>query len=78
MKCTFIVFSTIILAVRAIRCLSPIQELEPGATPSVVGVVLLAILADCQQPNNTNTLIMIMQDPAEGVEPSQRAVPDAG
>ena len=25
---------------------SPIQELEPGATPAVVGVVLLAILAD--------------------------------
>lgn len=64
MKCTFIIFSAIILAVRSI------QELEPGATPSVVGVVLLAILADCQQPNNTNTLIMIMQDPAEGVEPS--------
>lgn len=52
MKCTFIIFSAIILAVRSI------QELEPGATPSVVGVVLLAILADCQQPNN-NTLLII-------------------
>lgn len=46
---------------------SPIQELEPGATPSVVGVALLAILTD--RPQQKNTLIMIMQDPAEGVEP---------
>ena len=38
---------------------------------------LLAILTDRQQPENKkNTLIM--QDPAEGVEPSQRAVPGAG
>ena len=29
---------------------SPIQELEPGATPFVVGVALLAILADRKQP----------------------------
>ena len=44
---------------------------------AVVGVALLAILTDRQQPENKkNTLIM--QDPAEGVEPSQRAVPGAG
>ena len=34
---------------------SPIQELEPGATPAVVGGVLLAILSDRQQPANKNT-----------------------
>ena len=28
------------------RTSSPIQELEPGATPAVVGGVLLAILTD--------------------------------
>jgi hypothetical protein len=50
---------------------SPIQELEPDATPSVVGVALFAILTDCQQLKK-NTLIMIMQVPTEGVEPSQR------
>ena len=33
---------------------SPIQGLEPGATPSVVGVALLAILTDCQQSNKNN------------------------
>lgn len=33
--------------------------IEPGATPFVVGVLLLAILTDRQQPKNKNTWIMI-------------------
>lgn len=33
--------------------------IEPGATPFVVGGVLLAILTDRQQPKNKNTWIMI-------------------
>lgn len=50
MKCTFIIFSTIILAVRAIRCFSPIQDLEPGAMCQPCGRCAVAILADRQQP----------------------------
>ena len=46
--------------------LSPIQELEPGATPYRDGRCAVAIFTDCQQQKNT--LIMIMQVPAGGVE----------
>ena len=38
---------------------------------AVVGVVLLAILTDHSSLKQINTLIMIMQAPADGVEPSQ-------
>lgn len=31
--------------------LSPMQELEPAATPAMVGGALLAILTDHKQPN---------------------------
>ena len=34
---------------------SPIQGLEPGATPAVVGGVLLAILADRSSRKQNNT-----------------------
>ena len=38
--------------------LSPIQELEPDATPfAVVGVALLAILTDRQQPENKKKIL---------------------
>ena len=33
--------------------------IEPGATPSMVGVCAAAILTDCQQLKNKNTWIMI-------------------
>lgn len=58
--------------------LSPIQELEPGATPCRGGRCAAAILADRQQPENKKYLDYDYADPAEGVEPSQRAVPGAG
>ena len=39
---------------------------------------LLAILTDRQQPENKKYLDYDYQVPAEGVEPSQRALPGAG
>ena len=45
---------------------------------AVVGVVLPLSSRTAAAGKQKNTLIMIMQDPAEGVEPSQRAVPGAG
>ena len=49
--------------------LSPIQGLEPGATPAVVGGVLLAILSDrSSRKQNTVDYEVV---PADGVEPPQ-------
>ena len=45
--------------------------IEPGATPFVVGVALLLSSRTASSLKNKNTWIMIMQVPAEGVEPSQ-------
>lgn len=58
--------------------LSPIQELEPGAMPCRGGRCAARYSHEPQATNTKNTLIMIMQVPAEGVEPSQRALPGAG
>ena len=55
---------------------SPIQELEPGATPSVVGVALLAILTDRPQQKKYSDY-----DYARSRRWSRtvaKAVPDAG
>lgn len=50
--------------------LSPIQELEPGATPAVVGGVLLAILTD--RSSRKQKYLDYDVAPADGVEPPQR------
>ena len=50
---------------------SPIQELEPGATPCRGGRCV-PLSSRTAAAGNKNTLIMIMQVPADGVEPPQR------
>ena len=49
---------------------SPIQGLEPGATPAVVGGVLLAILTD--RSSRKQKYLDYDVVPADGVEPPQR------
>ena len=66
----FFVFSAILIGYFCIILpSSPIQGLEPGATPSVVGGVLLAILTDrSSRKQNTVDYDVV---PADGVEPPQ-------
>ncbi len=52
---------------------SPIQELEPGATPYRGGRCAAAILADCKQPKNKNTLDYDVFPPMESNHRKGRA-----
>ena len=69
----FIYFSTFPAISSGYFCIilpsSPIQGLEPGATPAVVGGVLLAILAD--RSSRKQKYLDYDVAPADGVEPPQ-------